>query len=357
MAKKTIVKRNEEQRNPSAFNKFRNQHDARRDAGDEGAESIHECALQPTRTAIFPPMHDHAGLREREGEKRADGIERDQPVGDAAEKNEHATAQHGQDDDAIGVDQSPAAVAENMREVVVLRDGAAETRKISEGGIGGQRENDEDRADGQIVKKTFAENRGGEHGENALVPGLTRIGCGNSVSLYQIGNSRQQHRQEKNNHGESALGIFDCRLPESLHAVADSFHAGQGRATAGENLQQQPVAHGFGHGRRRRKRNSRCGMPSAEEHADNACDDGDEKCTDKQIGRNRESAASFAHAAEIEDGDDDQNANAERNGVRAARMEPPRSRRRLPRKCPPRPLGCNRRAERPRQAGRQVRRG
>jgi hypothetical protein len=30
------------------------------------------------RTAIFPPMHDYAGLGEREGEKRTHGIERDQ---------------------------------------------------------------------------------------------------------------------------------------------------------------------------------------------------------------------------------------------------------------------------------------
>ena len=57
-------------------------------------------------------------------------------------------------------------------------------------------------------------------------------------------------------------------------------------------------------------------MPAAEENTENACDDGNEKCADKKIGGNRESSASFAHAAEIEDGDDDQNAHAERNRVR-----------------------------------------
>jgi hypothetical protein len=56
-------------------------------------------------------------------------------------------------------------------------------------------------------------------------------------------------------------------------------------------------------------------MSSAEENAENACDDGYEKCANKQIGRNRESTTCFAHAAEIED-DDDQNGYAERNGVR-----------------------------------------
>ncbi len=60
-------------------------------------------------------------------------------------------------------------------------------------------------------------------------------------------------------------------------------------------------------------------MPSAEENTDNAGDDGNEKRADKQIGGNREGHAGIAHAAEIEDGDDDQNANAEGNRVRQQR--------------------------------------
>ena len=57
-------------------------------------------------------------------------------------------------------------------------------------------------------------------------------------------------------------------------------------------------------------------MPAAEENAKNACDDGDEKRADKKIGGNRESSAGLAHAAKIQDGDDDQNADAKRNRVR-----------------------------------------
>ena len=148
---------NEDQGNPSALHKFRNQNDGDRDAGDERAEPIDECALQPIRTAIFSPMHDHAGLRKREGQKRADGIERDQPVGDAAEKNEYTATQYRQDDDAVGVDEPTPAIAEDVREIVVLRDGATEARKISEGGIGGKRENDEDGADGQIIKERLCQ--------------------------------------------------------------------------------------------------------------------------------------------------------------------------------------------------------
>ena len=52
-------------------------------------------------------------------------------------------------------------------------------------------------------------------------------------------------------------------------------------------------------------------MPTAEENTENAYNDGSEKCADKEIGGNREGKASIAHAAEIEDGDDDQNTDAE----------------------------------------------
>jgi hypothetical protein len=51
-------------------------------------------------------------------------------------------------------------------------------------------------------------------------------------------------------------------------------------------------------------------MPSAEENTDNPCNDGNEKCADKEIGGNRKSQAGIAHATEIENGDEDQNANA-----------------------------------------------
>ena len=149
--------------------------------------------------AIFPPVHDHAGLRKREGQKGADGVERDQPVGDAAKKNEQAAAEHRQHHDAVGVDQPPSAVSEGVRQVIILRDGAAEARKIGEGGVGGKRKNEQNGGDGQVVENAFAEDRGDEHGENALVAGLARIGGGDAVDFHQVGNSRQQHRQQKNN--------------------------------------------------------------------------------------------------------------------------------------------------------------
>jgi hypothetical protein len=83
-------------------------------------------------------------LRKRESQESPDGIKRDKPVRDTPEKDENAATEYRQDDDAIGVDEPPPAVPEGVREIVILRDGAAKARKIGEGGVGGQRENDED---------------------------------------------------------------------------------------------------------------------------------------------------------------------------------------------------------------------
>src|ERR1700682_5483039 len=96
------------------------------------------------RTSLFAPVHDHAGLRKREGQKGADGIKRDKPVGDAAEKDKNAATENRQDDDAVGVHEPPPTVGEVVREIIVLCYGVAEARKISEGGVGGQRENHKD---------------------------------------------------------------------------------------------------------------------------------------------------------------------------------------------------------------------
>ena len=115
--------------NPGAVNEFRHQHDDDGDAGDESAKPVDRRFLKPMLPAMLPPVHHHARLRKREGQKSADGIERDQPIGDAAKKNEKAAGQYRQHNDAVCVDEPPPAVTEDMREVVVLCDGAAEARE------------------------------------------------------------------------------------------------------------------------------------------------------------------------------------------------------------------------------------
>src|SRR5271166_4337807 len=310
---------NEEQRNPGAFHEFRDQNHNCRDTRHERAQPVDQCALQPMRTAVFPPVYDHAGLRKREGQKSSNGIERDKPVSNAAKKNQHPATKQRQQNDAVGIDETPPAVTEDVRQIIVLRDGAAETGKVGKGGVSGQGENDENGADGQIVKEPFAEDRGGKHGENTLIPGLAWVRRSNSIHFHEIGDPRQQNSQEKDDHRQRTLSVFDRGLAESLHSIADGFHSSQCRATAGEDLEQQPVAHGFDYRRRSRKRYRGRRVPSADEDSDNARDDGNKKRADKHVGGDCESTSGLAHPAKIKNRDDNQNANTKRDHVRQQR--------------------------------------
>ena len=78
------------------WDEFRHQYHDDRDTGDERAKSVDQRAFHPMRAAIFPPVHNHAGLRKRERQESAHGVERDEPVGDAAEKDQKAAAKHRQ---------------------------------------------------------------------------------------------------------------------------------------------------------------------------------------------------------------------------------------------------------------------
>ncbi len=105
---------------------------------------------------IFLPVHDHAGLRKRESQERANGIERDKPVRDSSEKQENAATEQCQDDDAVGVYQTTSPVAENVGQVIILSNGTAEPGKIGERSVGRQRQYDQDGSNRQIVKESFA---------------------------------------------------------------------------------------------------------------------------------------------------------------------------------------------------------
>ena len=68
--------------------------------------------------AFALPVHHHAGLREREGEERADSEERNQPVGDAAEDDQQQCGEADQRVDAVRVEQAAAAHQEDVRQIV-----------------------------------------------------------------------------------------------------------------------------------------------------------------------------------------------------------------------------------------------
>src|SRR5260370_41539451 len=308
-------KRDEDDCNPGALGKFRDENNDHGDAGNESSESIYQSALHPMRAAVLAPVHDHAELREREGQEGSHGVERDQLVCDAIEEDQQETSQQGENDNAVSVDQATAAVSEGVRQIDVLGNGAAEPREIGERGVCRKRKNEKYRSDREVIKNAFAENGGDEHGEKALIAWLPCVGCCNAVNFDEIGNSREQNSQKKNDDRQRALRVFDSGLAEGLHAIADCFDSRQRGAAAGGNCQQKPQRDGFGDGRRGRQRGDRDRMSAAEGDTHESANSGDEQRPDAEIRRHHEGYSRFADSAQIQNGDDNKNADAESDGV------------------------------------------
>src|SRR6266702_1742223 len=262
-AEKEDEQGNKNERDPGALGKFRHQDHDDGDACNKSSKSIYQSALHPMRAAVLAPMHDHAELRERESQKSSHGVERDQFVRDAIEEEQQETRQQCKNDDAVGVDQATAAVSEGVRQIVVLGNGAAESREIGERGVCRKRKNEKYRGDREVMKNAFAENGGDQHGEKALIAWLPRVCCCDAV-----------------------------------------------------NFQQAPQRDGCGDGRRGRQRGYRYRMSATEGHAHESANNGDKQSPDEEIRRHHEGYSRFADAAQIQNGDDDKNPDAESDGVR-----------------------------------------
>ena len=89
---KCNCKGNEEKGDPGALGEFGDQDNENGDAGYKSAQAVDEGAAKPVWAAISPPVDDHSGLRQSESEESADGVERDEAVGDAAEEDEKSGA-------------------------------------------------------------------------------------------------------------------------------------------------------------------------------------------------------------------------------------------------------------------------
>ena len=193
-------------------------------------------------------------LGKREGQERADGVEGNQPVGDAAEDDEQDGGQHGQHVNALRIDQAAAAHGKRVGEIAVLRDDAAEAGEIGESGVGGERQNQKDGGDADPVKPSAPGDGGEQHREDALVAGGAGVGGADVVGADQEGDAEQHNGQDGNDDGEGELRGFGDRFAKGPDAVADGFDAGHGGAAAGEGFQDQPGAEargGGGHGGRR----------------------------------------------------------------------------------------------------------
>ena len=100
-------------------------------------------------------------LRQRERREHADRVERDQRVGDAAERDEQRGRRAGQHDDAVREHEPVAAVRELARQVAVLGDDRREAREAVVRGVRGEHQDRRGRELQEHEERPVAEHRPG----------------------------------------------------------------------------------------------------------------------------------------------------------------------------------------------------
>ena len=237
-----------------------------------------------------------------------------------------------------------------------MRDGAAKAREIGEGGVGGERQHQQDGADGDVVENAPARDGGEQHGEDALISGGARIGGGDSVDADQLSDARQQDDQKAMitvrvccalaaaGSRKALTPLLTASTPVmAVHPLAKALSSsqrltdGRGRGTAAE----PPRASGCPPRATSWRSRWRSGHERAEE----------------QISRNHEDDAGFAHAAQVDQRDQGQNRQAKAERMRLRGWERPIPARPRPRRCPRRRPGCSRSSAPPRPAGPGMRPG
>ena len=97
-----------------------------------------QCPYGPS-SVSWQPVHHHAGLRERKRQKRANRIQRNQPVCHALEQDQDQRRKARQRIDAMREQQPPPAQHKHMRQVVPHRNRPRQPRKTRERRIRAQR--------------------------------------------------------------------------------------------------------------------------------------------------------------------------------------------------------------------------
>lgn len=105
-------------------------------------------------------MRNHSGLREGEGEERADREQRDQVVGDPIEGDKKQRRQRGQYADSVGIHQPPTTIGEGVRQVTVFRHCPAQAWEIRKGGVRREAQDHHHGEDADSVECSFARNGG-----------------------------------------------------------------------------------------------------------------------------------------------------------------------------------------------------
>src|SRR5450755_1812981 len=141
----------------------------------------------------------------------------------------------------------------------------------------------------------------------------------NAIREAQQADADEERAQDGRHPGECDRGAARLRFLERRYAVGDGLDARHGGTTSRERSQNQEDAERFYSGYRLKVPDD--SLVLKQEDLDDANDDEQQGAADKYISWYREVRTRFAHAAQVHDGNDDNQGNIDEHNVWTQRRE------------------------------------
>ena len=260
-------------------------------------------------------MADHPRLRQREREKRTDGKEGDETIGDPCKSDEQDACSRPQIKNADVEDEAAPGDAERFRQETVLRDHPAQSREIDEACIRRQRQHAQERADRDVIERAVPHHRSYELREYAAIAGLALVHRADTIGAHEVGDANEQRSQHHDDGQQGAMSVFHGRLAKRAHAVRDCFHASHRRAAAGKGAQQQPQPGAFRGLSHRRRSDDRRRRAVLHDYSVSPDAEDEQKAADEQIRGHGKHPARVERATQVDECDQREQAQAQRKDI------------------------------------------
>ena len=211
------------------------------DHGHDGPDPVDQDAPARAGLAQAQVPVGHARLGQGEGGHHPDGVQRDQRVDVGLEEHDQEDGHRRQGDDAVGVDETVAPLAELPGQQGVAGGEACQQREPGEGGVGRQHQDEQGRRLDQEERRPVAKDLPGDLGDDGRVAALER----QRIQLHgQVGDAQEQRPHDRRHHHQGPLGVDRLWGPEGRDPVGDGLDAGEGGRARGEGAQEQEHGHG-----------------------------------------------------------------------------------------------------------------
>ena len=226
--------RDQQQRDPCPLAELGHGGDDEDDGRQRGADGVEEHALAPVLVAPAPPVHDHPGLREGEGDEHADGVERDQRARCDREPDEQDRGGDGERDRAVAERQAVSEPQEQARRVPVAGHEGQQAREAVERGVGRQQQHQRGRDLHVDVQRPGPEAAMGQLRERGLAGARD-----DAVEVHQHDEPGEHRHQQADHQREDGARVARGRRLEGGHGVGDRLDAGHRGRAGGEGAQHQ----------------------------------------------------------------------------------------------------------------------